>query len=152
MSLWQSCSILFQDIVTLVLQIAVAFTALAFFDYLYQWWDYERQLKMSKQEIKEEYKQTDSALWRRRAPGPGGRSPPRRRRIPVHESLLDILIIINISLSIVILMVTMTISEALEFSIFPSLLLIQSWWRRPWRRRSRPPAGFCPGAPGPAAR
>ena len=44
--------------------------------------------------------------------------------IPVHESLLDILIIINISLSIVILMVTMTISEALEFSIFPSLLLI----------------------------
>ena len=59
MSLWQSCSILFQDIVTLVLQIAVAFTALAFFDYLYQWWDYERQLKMSKQEIKEEYKQTE---------------------------------------------------------------------------------------------
>ena len=59
MGLWQSCSILFQDIVTLVLQIAVAFTALAFFDYLYQWWDYERQLKMSKQEIKEEYKQTE---------------------------------------------------------------------------------------------
>ena len=59
MGLRQSCSILFQDIVTLVLQIAVAFTALAFFDYLYQWWDYERQLKMSKQEIKEEYKQTE---------------------------------------------------------------------------------------------
>ena len=37
----------------------MAFTALAFFDYLYQWWDYERQLKMSKQEIKEEYKQTE---------------------------------------------------------------------------------------------
>ena len=59
MSLVQSCSILFQDIITLVIQIAVAFTALAFFDYLYQWWDYERQLKMSKQEIKEEYKQTE---------------------------------------------------------------------------------------------
>ena len=59
MSLWQSCSILFQDIVTLVIQIAIAFAALAFFDYLYQWWDYERQLKMSKQEIKEEYKQTE---------------------------------------------------------------------------------------------
>ena len=44
---------------TLVIQIAVAFAALAFFDYLYQWWDYERQLKMSKQEIKEEYKQTE---------------------------------------------------------------------------------------------
>ena len=59
MSLSQSCSILFQDIMTLVIQIAVAFAALAFFDYLYQWWDYERQLKMSKQEIKEEYKQTE---------------------------------------------------------------------------------------------
>lgn len=59
MSLWQSCSILFQDIITLVIQIAVAFTVLAFFDYLYQWWEYERQLRMSKQEIKEEYKQTE---------------------------------------------------------------------------------------------
>ena len=59
LSLGQSCSILFRDILTLVIQIAVAFTVLAFFDYLYQWWDYERQLRMSKQEIKEEYKQTE---------------------------------------------------------------------------------------------
>ena len=59
MDLQQSCAILFQDIVSLVIQIAIAFTALAFFDYLYQWWDYERQLKMSKQEVKEEYKQTE---------------------------------------------------------------------------------------------
>ncbi len=49
--------------------------------------------------------------------------------VPLDESLLDILIIINISLSIVILMVTMTISEALEFSIFPSLLLITTLFR-----------------------
>ena len=59
MDLSQSCGIFFQESVTLVIQIAVAFTVLAFFDYLYQWWDYERQLKMSKQEIKEEYKQTE---------------------------------------------------------------------------------------------
>lgn len=59
MSLWQSCSLLFQDIITLVIQIAIAFAVLAFFDYLYQWWDYERQLKMSKQEVKEEYKQME---------------------------------------------------------------------------------------------
>ena len=59
LSLGQSCSILFQDIITLVIQIAVAFAVLAFFDYLYQWWDYERRLRMSKQEIKEEYKQTE---------------------------------------------------------------------------------------------
>lgn len=49
--------------------------------------------------------------------------------VPLHPALLDILIIANISLSIVILMVTMTISEALEFSIFPSLLLITTLFR-----------------------
>ena len=49
--------------------------------------------------------------------------------IPLPETLLDILIITNISVSIVILMVTMTISEALEFSIFPSLLLITTLFR-----------------------
>ncbi len=49
--------------------------------------------------------------------------------IPLHESLLDILIITNIALSVVILMITMTISEALEFSIFPSLLLITTLFR-----------------------
>lgn len=59
LGLGQSCAILFQDILTLVIQIAVAFAVLAFFDYLYQWWEYERQLRMSKQEIKEEYKQTE---------------------------------------------------------------------------------------------
>ena len=59
MDLTQACSLLFQDAFTLVLQISVAFVVLAFFDYLYQWWDYERQLRMSKQEIKEEYKQTE---------------------------------------------------------------------------------------------
>ena len=59
MELRQSCAILFDDIITLIIQVAVAFTVLAFADYLYQWWDYERQLKMSKQEIKEEYKQLE---------------------------------------------------------------------------------------------
>ena len=49
--------------------------------------------------------------------------------IPLHPALLDVLIIINISLSIVILMITMTISEALDFSIFPSLLLITTLFR-----------------------
>ena len=43
----------------MVMKIAIAFTALAALDFMYQWWDYERQLKMSKQEVKEEYKQTE---------------------------------------------------------------------------------------------
>ena len=37
----------------------IAFIALAAADYFYQWWEYERKLKMSKQEVKEEYKQTE---------------------------------------------------------------------------------------------
>jgi flagellar biosynthesis protein FlhA len=44
--------------------------------------------------------------------------------IPLPTFLLDFLLIINIGLSILILMITMNITEALEFSIFPSLLLI----------------------------
>lgn len=37
--------------------IVMAFVAAA--DYFYQWWDYEKHLRMSKQELKEEYKQTE---------------------------------------------------------------------------------------------
>lgn len=43
-------------IMDVVIQICLVFGVIAFFDYLYQWWDYEKNLKMSKQEIKEEYK------------------------------------------------------------------------------------------------
>ncbi|MEG0780057.1 MAG: EscU/YscU/HrcU family type III secretion system export apparatus switch protein, partial [Oscillospiraceae bacterium] len=50
---------LFDQTFSMVMQIALAFTALAAFDFGYQWWEYERQLKMSKQEIKEEYKQME---------------------------------------------------------------------------------------------
>ena len=44
---------------TMVIRISIAFVAVAALDFFYQWWDYERQLKMSKQEIKEEYKQME---------------------------------------------------------------------------------------------
>ena len=49
--------------------------------------------------------------------------------IPLPAPALDVLIVINISLSIMILMITMSISEALEFSIFPSLLLVTTLFR-----------------------
>lgn len=41
------------------MQIAVAYVVLAAADVFYQWMDYERQLRMSKQEIKEEFKQIE---------------------------------------------------------------------------------------------
>ena len=49
--------------------------------------------------------------------------------IPLPTFMLDILLVINIALSVIILLITMNISEALEFSIFPSLLLITTLFR-----------------------
>jgi len=59
MDVAQACALLFDDIFNLILKVVIAFIVVAAADYLYQWWDYERQLKMSKQEVKEEYKQTE---------------------------------------------------------------------------------------------
>lgn len=50
---------IYDSILAMIFQIIIAFAAIAAADYLYQWWDYEKQLRMSKQEIKEEYKQTE---------------------------------------------------------------------------------------------
>ncbi len=49
--------------------------------------------------------------------------------IPLSAGMLDAMFIINITLSLIILLITMNISEALEFSIFPSLLLITTLFR-----------------------
>lgn len=54
-----ACQELFTEIFNMLLQVCLAFVAIAFFDFLYQHWEHERQMKMSKQEIKEEYKQTE---------------------------------------------------------------------------------------------
>ena len=54
-----ACRHIFESGKSMVLRIVLAFAVVAALDYFYQWWDYERQLRMSKQEIKEEYKQTE---------------------------------------------------------------------------------------------
>ena len=43
----------------MIIRIVIAFVAVAALDFFYQWWDYERQMKMTKQEVKEEYKQME---------------------------------------------------------------------------------------------
>ena len=50
---------LFSQGMSMIIKIGIAFIAWATLDFMYQWWDYERNLRMSKQEIKEEYKQTE---------------------------------------------------------------------------------------------
>lgn len=49
--------------------------------------------------------------------------------IPLPPGMLSFLIIINISLALLVLLVTMNMREALDFSIFPSLLLIMTLFR-----------------------
>ncbi|WP_033543166.1 flagellar biosynthesis protein FlhA [Planococcus sp. CAU13] len=49
--------------------------------------------------------------------------------IPLPPLLLDILILINISLAMTILLVAMNTKEALQFSIFPTLLLLTTLFR-----------------------
>ena len=49
--------------------------------------------------------------------------------LPIPSWLLDILLVVNISLALMILLVSMNTKEALQFSIFPSLLLITTLFR-----------------------
>ena len=43
--------------------------------------------------------------------------------------MLDVMLIINIALSLIVLLITMHVKEPLEFSVFPSVLLITTLFR-----------------------
>ena len=43
----------------LAIRICAVLIILGVFDFVYQWWEHEKNLKMTKQEVKEEYKQTE---------------------------------------------------------------------------------------------
>ena len=46
-------------ILAIVWKAGAVFVVLAAADYFYQWWDFERKMRMSKQEVKDEYKETE---------------------------------------------------------------------------------------------
>lgn len=50
-----TCSVIYSTI----MNVAVVFILLGIVDFAYQWWEYEKNLRMTKQEIKEEYKQME---------------------------------------------------------------------------------------------
>ncbi len=50
---------LFNLVWDMVIQICIAYVVLAAADFFYQWWDYERKMRMTKQEVKEEYRQME---------------------------------------------------------------------------------------------
>lgn len=54
-----SASYMFDIIFSLVKKVCLVFAVVAFFDYLYQRWKYEKDLKMTKQEVKEEHKEQE---------------------------------------------------------------------------------------------
>ena len=59
MSVAESVSAIGKIIWNIALKVMIAFVFVAGFDYMYQRWSYEKRLKMTKQEVKEEYKMTE---------------------------------------------------------------------------------------------
>lgn len=59
MSILTSCTIILTNVFDIIIRIGAVFIFLAAFDYGYAWWEYEKKLKMGKQELKEEFKQTE---------------------------------------------------------------------------------------------
>ena len=59
LSLMQSMAYMGNAVWKIVINITVVFVFIAAADFGYQWWDYEKNLRMSKQEVKEEYKQME---------------------------------------------------------------------------------------------
>lgn len=54
-----SSAYVLKEVINMVLKVGMVFAAIAGFDYFYQRWSYEKNLKMTKEEVKEEYKQTE---------------------------------------------------------------------------------------------
>lgn len=47
------------SVMSIVKSVIIAFAAISAFDFFYSWWEYEKNIKMTKQEVKEEYKQME---------------------------------------------------------------------------------------------
>ena len=56
---FESTANMLAAVMNLVIQMSIAFVAMAILDYGYQWWEYERNIRMTKQEVKEEYKELE---------------------------------------------------------------------------------------------
>ncbi len=59
MSLWQMMIAVGDIVMTVVIRVGLFYIVLAFIDYFYQRWEYLKQMRMSKKDIKEEYKRLE---------------------------------------------------------------------------------------------
>ena len=57
--LGESANFIFSTALSMAFQVSIALIIFAVADYAYQWWDFERNLMMTKQEIKDEFKQIE---------------------------------------------------------------------------------------------
>lgn len=57
--LTEAVAFILNAILDIAVKVAVVFLGIAIFDFLYQRWEYEKNIKMTKHEIKEEYKHTE---------------------------------------------------------------------------------------------
>ena len=58
-SIEQAIAFTGRETMAVVQTVAIAFAAIAILDYIYQRWDYEKNIRMTKQEVKDEYKQIE---------------------------------------------------------------------------------------------
>lgn len=80
----QATEYLLQSVMAIVYQIAGVFLVIAAADFFYQRWEYERNIRMSKQELKEEYKQTEGD------PQIKGQIKERQRRVSMQRMMQQV--------------------------------------------------------------
>lgn len=66
------------------IRMCIAMLVLGVLDYGYQWWEYEKNLKMTKQEVKQEYKETEGN------PEIKGKIKQKQRQIALRRMLQDV--------------------------------------------------------------
>lgn len=74
-SIFESLSFICSVTLKIVIKAGLFLLIFGILDYFYQWWEYERQIRMSYQDIKDEYKQTEGD------PQIKGRMKERQRRM-----------------------------------------------------------------------
>lgn len=68
----------------IAVRMCIALLVLGVLDYGYQWWEYEKNLKMTKQEVKQEYKETEGN------PEIKGKIKQKQRQIALRRMLQDV--------------------------------------------------------------
>ncbi len=84
MSVDVSVKLMIDRIMSLVYSICLIFIVVAILDFTYQWYDYEKRMKMSKQEVKDEYKQTEGDPFIK------GQIKERQRKISMNRMIQQV--------------------------------------------------------------